>query len=584
VKNEHNILDKFLQETVNQSDFMLNEDHWSKMSSMLDEDDKQKKRLLFWRGFSIFIGLLLISIGAFLFPKFKHKQAHQKQQIQTEMSMTSSSLPSANQDSPMDKNQSDEFIPKNQQKNDAPFVKSAQYNQKSNLQKQSELANQNEALVNANDDKLTYQQVKETEMINDLSHHDEQDLQKIKKQSLKPNNVKKTKHNVIDTQADAILQSKKQSIRTNLKTSSLNNNNDVQTLNNSKVSTSKNEGNVTDTKSKKVDAKVETLAKNKASLKTALLRNKKIQTKNNVEAQKEVASSINPTHFKPIVQLHGKNMIADDTIRLVGRQAIDAAISNPRYNASLKNYVPEYADKVTILTFKPQEASTQNINAPVSQELSKKEDKQAKIQFIPKPFEFFFTAGVSANKGLQGNASSPMAWGYSPYVGFGVDKPVFERITMSSHVGFTYFNGLNVSEKSTSIKYSFGVDSVTTNYTHKRLFQTYLPVSLYYQVMRNHFLMASIGAMYSFNVGTKVENVETSQSIEKTGYRSGFNQFDAFANVGYSYQIMKKIMLQISVQQGFMDMTKNSYFNNAISNTQTRIQLGIKYNFKRNDN
>jgi hypothetical protein len=114
VKNEHNILDKFLQETVNQSDFMLNEDHWSKMSSMLDEDDKQKKRPLFWRGFSIFIGLLLISIGAFLFPKFKHKQAHQKQQIQTEMSMTSSSLPSANQDSPMDKNQSDEFVPKNQ--------------------------------------------------------------------------------------------------------------------------------------------------------------------------------------------------------------------------------------------------------------------------------------------------------------------------------------------------------------------------------------------------------------------------------------------------------------------------------------
>jgi hypothetical protein len=109
--------------------------------------------------------------------------------------------------------------------------------------------------------------------------------------------------------------------------------------------------------------------------------------------------------------------------------------------------------------------------------------------------------------------------------------------------------------------------------------------------------MASLGVSYSFDVSSKVTQTmmsnnagynggttkaASSTTTTQSGYRTGFNQFDVFAQVGYSYRFADRFMLQCMVQQGFFDMTKNTYFSNAVSNTQTRVSLGLKYNFKRN--
>ena len=114
--------------------------------------------------------------------------------------------------------------------------------------------------------------------------------------------------------------------------------------------------------------------------------------------------------------------------------------------------------------------------------------------------------------------------------------------------------------------------------------------------------MGGIGGSYAMNVSSTYEEIKgtssgyniasakpnttyTTQSTpNQMGYTNGFNQFDMFLQAGYNYQVFRNLMIQIGVQQGLMDVTKNTYFNNNIKNTQTRFSLGIKYSFKRNNN
>ena len=115
-------------------------------------------------------------------------------------------------------------------------------------------------------------------------------------------------------------------------------------------------------------------------------------------------------------------------------------------------------------------------------------------------------------------------------------------------------------------------------------------------MLKKHYLMFALGASYNLDVSSKVtESVSTSSnsignnsksasisSSTQSGYSTGFNQFDVFAQIGYSYQLFNKLMVQLTYQQGFVDMTKNAYFKNSLTNTQSRISIGLKYNFKRN--
>ena len=131
--------------------------------------------------------------------------------------------------------------------------------------------------------------------------------------------------------------------------------------------------------------------------------------------------------------------------------------------------------------------------------------------------------------------------------------------------------------------YSFGYDSTEFSVQHKKLFEMYLPVSLYYQVIRNHYLMASIGGSYAMDASSSVKNNSQVKAVNQNGYRTGFNAFDVFAGLGYSVQIFRNMMVQFGVQYGFLDRTKNAYFNSSQHNSQTRFSLGIKYSFSRNE-
>ncbi len=282
-----------------------------------------------------------------------------------------------------------------------------------------------------------------------------------------------------------------------------------------------------------------------------------------------------------------------DTVQYVRRQPVDQSIYNPRYIGSLADYIPERLDSVTVITYQP----VPEVKLMGAKGIDAQEETEAAKAKVRRPFELFLLAGLNMNKGFKGNVSDPVSWAFSPYLAVGADKAVSSKITLSSHVGFTYFNGLNSEINVNSYQYTFGLDSSTFAVAHKKLLQFYLPFSVYYELVKNHFVMASLGVSYSFDVSSEVTQTSmsnnagyaggntkaaTSKTNTTSGYRTGFNPFDVYAQVGYSYRFAERFMLQAMVQQGFFDMTKNAYFSNSVRNTQTRISLGLKYTFKRN--
>jgi hypothetical protein len=296
-----------------------------------------------------------------------------------------------------------------------------------------------------------------------------------------------------------------------------------------------------------------------------------------------------------ITVINGKPMIQISTVTYPQGEMRDETKFNPRYQAALKNYVPEVYDSITILTFKPVDKKVELIN-----ELNPKEQSKPSDSFVLKPMNLMMLAGLNMNKGFAGTVEKELKWGLAPYVGVGIEKPISNKITMSSHVGFTYFNGLNVHKTVSSSIYSFGLDSSAISVYYKKMLQIYLPFAIDYQIKHKHYLMASIGASYAMNVLSTYEEFKTSSNgfnstvnkINTTttsmknqlGYQTGINRLDIVLQAGYSYQIFKHSMIQFGIQKGLIDMTKNAYFQNVIKNTQTRISVGIKYSFKRNDN
>jgi hypothetical protein len=216
------------------------------------------------------------------------------------------------------------------------------------------------------------------------------------------------------------------------------------------------------------------------------------------------------------------------------------------------------------------------------------------------PLELILLGGLAANIGLKGNTPTQLNIGLAPYLAAGVEKQVSSKISINTHIGFTYHNALNTQYNFANPNYSFGRDSSLYLYNYKRLVQLQLPISLSYQLSQKHSLLTSIGLTYILNaIGNETETrystipAQTSVSkstVSSTLYsnknvatKAGINPLNAFVQIGYGYKLNASIMLQAAFQLGLTDVTKNSYFNNLQKNNASRLSIGLKYNFKRNN-
>jgi len=553
MKQDNHLLDDFLRGRVEEADVSYKEEYWKKMSGILEEDEKKKKRPFFWRGLSMLAILLAVGIGAYLLPKLNHSNEDAAKPSGKEVVTTQKGLlPSAVQDQPVFPN----------------------------------LPNENK----------TSSKITPSSIITTTTH---------------PSSVSSS---IPANHSSASVQNNKKST---VATHSTATNESAVTTNAlvSKSSSTSDISSTTSTVAEGVSIPAKSITKKATKEKTSLAdgsvanllrtekRTKKANRKNKITvpitdpktdqttAKRAAAESMaieTILNSSATVNVQGRKMQALDTTHYVTRPARDESIYNPRYISSLSKYIPERLDSITVITYKPVAEIVQPIINSNSEKTSVK---------IRHPFEVILFAGLNANKGFSGNVTDPLSWALSPYVSGGIEKQFTSKLSMATHVGFTYFNALNTEMKSTSYQYGFGLDSSSFTIAHKKLLELYLPVSVYYEVLKNHYLMASLGVSYGVDVSSKVTETSlsnntgfpsynskaaTTMTTMESGYRSGFNQFDMFAQIGYSYKLVNSLMIQCVFQQGFFDITKNDYFKNSLNNTQTRISIGLKYNFKRN--
>ncbi len=553
MKHEHNRLDDFLQEKVESTQFEFKEDYWDKMEALLDEDQKEKRKPFFWRGLSLLVLALLIGAGALLFPKMKHKSDKQSvaksQFAQTSQSesVESSMMPETSSSTSQTETSSNDHS------------NSTTQSLQSNTSEQGERESNTDVVKNTNTSDAGTTSNVGTSTLNSTSPTASKHVSSKSKASKHDNEVLKSKN-------DESTYTKHQ--RDNLESSNQQNN----TNNNTNTTKNQNERRMNKLAKNKAAKAKPSSNKNDQLNETAIDKNKQQQNKNlNSNATFQSKSS---------TTILGKNMDAIDTAVYTNVVKYQSKY-NPRYIASLKDYVTEKIDSITVVTFKPSE------NKPTTSKVENNETKadvKTSNQQKLNPLEFYFMVGANANKGIKGNAVTAIPWGIAPFVSAGLEKQVSAKISISSQVGFTYFNGLNLTKQVNNYKYSFGVDSTTFSVTSKKLFQMYLPIAVYYLFMKKHSVFASAGLSYAFDVSSLVKEDQQSPQYSSFGYRNGFNTVDLFLQLGYQYSINKNLSAQLLFQQGFMDMTKNNYFENNQSDKQSKISIGIKYNFKRNGN
>jgi hypothetical protein len=488
------------------------------MEILLDEEQKEKKKPLFWRGLSIFVVALIVSAGAYILPKLK----------QTEATNSAPSIVQSQAVEPVHADQN--TVSQNDTSKDAIETASTSTASQDN----TSLTPSNQ-LNTASKSKSKSKSTQATNSI--ASSHDGQS----------PSNAKQVRQTQSST--------------------------DVTEPTTKATTQQPSSANVKDAApqlSKKEQKRADALARKEAKKQAKLEQQRQEKAKADLLNAQLIPKKQDRSIAKTI-----EGMKPVDTIRYRQTAQQNSEKYNPRYVASLKDYVPEQYDSVTVITF----TSTPKQTEPREAKTTPNQDSSIKKK---NPLSFFLMGGMNINKGVNGNTATNLPMGISPFLNAGIEKQIHAKISIAAQVGFTFFNALNLETKVTSYRYSFGVDSNVFAVNYKKMLQFYLPVTVRYQLMQQHALLASLGMSYSTDVSSLVKEHQSANSYQSFGYSSALNMMDVFAQLGYQYQVNPKLSATVLLQQGFMDISKNLFFNNTTQHSQSKMSLGLKYNFKRN--
>lgn len=570
MNQENNILDDFLRQQVEGTEFSFKEDYWSKMSEKLDNEDKRKKGFWLWRGLSMLAVLIVVGGGTFLYSKVFHKKSNQSEVVKQELKAEPiSEATSPNETEPIDETNSSETVnssltnePSNQNQNST--------NQ--NIPTTNSTSNtNNSSTTNQNSQQNNTQQLT-TQPSNSKSQTDPTNQDAVVKKTANKRIASGIK---VDEIIDRVEPAKKERKDKKTKAIQSRKNEVVQNNSSSKASNTNREIVKKNVKTKSKNSKNKDLEKIDMNLNRNAKSSNATQNSNN-DALDSKNHKDNTVANNPLV-INGQSMRAVDSVTYYPKQQLDPSKTNPRYIASLSDYIPEYIDHIKIYDLEP-------VKGEEVASASSAQAKASKPVYDLKPLNYYFLAGLNANMGMKGTLDKKMPVGFSPYVGVGLEKEIAPKITLASHVGFTYFNALNSNKVVTNTVYSFGVDSSNFSVEHKKMMQMYLPLTMNYEILKRHYLMLSIGASYTFDVSSSVKENSNSNPKSTFGYKTGFNVFDFFMQGGYQFQLSNKFGFMIWYQRGFTDMTKNAYFNNTNKDIQSRVSIGLKYSFGRNSN
>ena len=556
MKQNNHLFDDFLKGQVEEAEVTFKEEYWQKMESLLDQEEGKKSAPWWRKGLGIVLALLAIGTSALVYKKATHQSPQERAIAMAQGQTLDSGLDTLQNSGAEVTTEQNKSLEGSENATETPQEETALSSQASQVPDAGNTNGNSSKATPSTSGTLPKAEKSGTQpQIDEVAKVAAVDQSKpASSKSGIQSDVK-----ISQTAKKAPLDRKEKSTKTSQTLATTSGKNS--TKNSDRANASSQQG--------------QQLKQPKLGNPEKASVNQSVENKNEVLANKEpeITDSEKPTPNTRVI--NGKTVQAKDSFTYSRRQAVDPSQSNPRYIAALENYLPEYAESVKVVKYEPVK------EVPVVNTSASEEIKPLRPAFESQPMKFFITAGCHANLGMQGTLNRRTALGFAPLVGAGLEKQIAEKLTMSAHVGFTYFNGLNTQKQVSSQVYSFGLDSSVFSVEHKKMMQMYLPVSVLYEWVKNHYVLAGFGASYSLDVsGTVQDNQVNSKSAY--GYRSGFNPLDLFLQAGYQFKLNDQISFALWYQQGLLDATRNAYFENNATDRQTRFGVGIKYSFSRN--
>ena len=145
-------------------------------------------------------------------------------------------------------------------------------------------------------------------------------------------------------------------------------------------------------------------------------------------------------------------------------------------------------------------------------------------------------------------------------------------------------------ERKGFVDYYTYIDNNGNKLKKEQLFQRYeyisIPISIKYSIGNKLKTYGQIGLIPSYFLTGKIEYPDIARpAIPKIPLKDKVNRFDlgAFVGIGFSYNIFKKIELNINgiFNHSFISMTSEKYFEEyKIYNYLYSVNLGLKYYLK----
>ncbi len=321
---------------------------------------------------------------------------------------------------------------------------------------------------------------------------------------------------------------------------------------------------------------------NNTTVASAVALSQKDKTLAKNKTTENTASAKNAT-IKDIDKTTTQTPTTDNGMAMLGNTRVyktpeDYQRLNPRYIASLANY--NYTETSIALDKPTSDSIRQEVEKLQTAKAAKKKERDLKI-YEQGPSTFFLVAGAAAAKGYKGNQTKSPAWGLSPSLGLGYEATFSDRMSMYLSVYMSYISHLNIKETGASVTYSFDKDSTLLSVTRKNLVQMHIPLQLSYKLLPRLSMTGGLGINLGLNTISLYEDAKQHTAQSKFGYTDGLRFMDINANFGYDYNVTKRLTLGIFYQQGFLDMTKNDYFNNKQRDINARGGMLLRYKFNK---
>ncbi len=190
-------------------------------------------------------------------------------------------------------------------------------------------------------------------------------------------------------------------------------------------------------------------------------------------------------------------------------------------------------------------------------------------------------AGIGSSRGFEGNGSGSKN-GLALFIGYRMAYKIDKNWFVGLQPLIYSRGAVNTNMQSSKTEYDFGQNADEFIVHNKSLVFAELPLLIGYRV-HHHQVSVGFGAEYLINVKSDVKEFGSQQfEPNQWGYVSGFNRFGSIAAFNYAFNVYNEFWINLMLQKGFTDLTKENYFPTNNKDRNFNMRIGVQYLFQNN--